>query len=89
MKIQTTGGVPSGNYNIRIQGNGPNGTPVHERFVNVNVGFVGITGNSNEIPEDYLLWQNYPNPFNPSTNINFHLPKEDFVNITIYDINEN
>jgi hypothetical protein len=86
LRIKTAGGVPSGNYNIRIQGNGPNGTPVHERFVNVNVGFVGININNNNIPEKYSLLQNYPNPFNPSTNINFQLPQSGLVNIKIYDI---
>jgi hypothetical protein len=87
LRIVTAGGVPNGNYNIRIQGNGPNGTPVHERFVNVNVGFVGISGNNTEIPDDYQLLQNYPNPFNPTTSINFQLPKNGLVNIKIYDIN--
>lgn len=86
LRIKTAGGVPSGNYNIRIQGNGPNGTPVHERFVNVNVGFVGININNNNIPEKYSLLQNYPNPFNPSTNISFQLPQSGLVNIKIYDI---
>ncbi len=87
LRIKTAGGVPNGNYNIRIQGNGPNGTPVHERFVNVNVGFVGIANNNNEIPDDYSLRQNYPNPFNPKTSIIFQLPQSSFVSINIYDIN--
>ncbi len=86
LRIKTAGGVPNGNYNIRIQGNGPNGTPVHERFVNVNVGFVGITSNNNEIPKEYALFQNYPNPFNPTTNIIFHLPESGDVSIKIYDV---
>lgn len=36
---------------------------------------------------DFKLFQNYPNPFNPSTTISFNLPKEEFVELTIYDIN--
>ncbi len=87
LRIKTSGGVPSGNYNIRVQGNGPNGTPVHERFININVGFVGISINNNQIPDNYSLQQNYPNPFNPSTNISFQLPENGLVNISIYDIN--
>jgi flagellar hook assembly protein FlgD len=51
------------------------------------MGFVGISTNTNEIPENYSLEQNYPNPFNPSTNINFKLPESGLVNISIYDIN--
>lgn len=38
------------------------------------------------IPEDYALYQNYPNPFNPSTKISFAIPKEEFVNLKVYDI---
>ncbi len=38
------------------------------------------------IPMEYKLYNNYPNPFNPSTNINFDLPKSDFINLILYDI---
>ncbi len=87
LRVKTTGGVPNGNYNIRIQGNGPNGTPVHERFVNVNVGFVGINTNNNGITVKYSLSQNFPNPFNPQTDINFALPQSSKVSLKIYDMN--
>ncbi|HEY3249741.1 MAG TPA: M14 family zinc carboxypeptidase [Ignavibacteria bacterium] len=36
--------------------------------------FIGITGNNNQLPNDYKLYQNYPNPFNPSTKIKFEIP---------------
>lgn len=39
------------------------------------------------IPQNYELQQNYPNPFNPSTTIRFSIPKQDFVKITIYNVN--
>ena len=42
--------------------------------------------NSENIPVKYDLSQNYPNPFNPSTKINFAIPKEGFVKITIFDL---
>ncbi|MCI0448626.1 MAG: T9SS type A sorting domain-containing protein [Chlorobi bacterium] len=80
-----TSGVPNGIYNIRVLGNGPNGTPVHQRFITVNVGFVGIVNNS-EIPEEFNLYQNYPNPFNPTTKIVYHIPKQSFVKLVVYDI---
>ena len=32
---------------------------------------------------------NYPNPFNPVTTIEFYLPLNGFVNVTIYDIRGN
>ena len=33
-----------------------------------------------------MLNDNYPNPFNPSTIINYNIPENDFVKITIYDM---
>jgi len=41
---------------------------------------------SNQIPEFIGISQNYPNPFNPVTSFRYDLPKDSFVNITIYDI---
>jgi len=38
------------------------------------------------IPSEFSLFQNYPNPFNPRTNINFAIPKNEFVTIKIFDI---
>ncbi len=37
------------------------------------------------LPAEYNLTQNYPNPFNPATSISFSLPKEQLVNITVYN----
>lgn len=34
----------------------------------------------------YNLQQNFPNPFNPSTDINFSIAQNDFVNLTIYNL---
>jgi len=35
---------------------------------------------------EYSLFQNYPNPFNPRTIISFTIPKNQFVELKIYDI---
>ena len=41
---------------------------------------------SNIEPNNYNIHQNYPNPFNPITRINYNLPEDALVNITIYDM---
>jgi len=37
-------------------------------------------------PNSFALSQNYPNPFNPNTTIEYAIPKEGLVRITVYDI---
>ena len=39
----------------------------------------------NNIPKKYNLEQNYPNPFNPATKIEFSLPVDGKVKITVYN----
>lgn len=34
----------------------------------------------------YAVFDNYPNPFNPRTTIRYTLPKQNFVQITVYDL---
>jgi aminopeptidase N len=46
----------------------------------------GIATSPNSVPEKFTLSQNYPNPFNPITNIEFRIPKAEFVTLTIYDV---
>jgi hypothetical protein len=38
------------------------------------------------MPKSFLLSQNYPNPFNPITLINYALPKDCYVKLTVYSI---
>jgi len=40
---------------------------------------------TNTMPTTYSLDQNYPNPFNPSTIINFSIPNEGFVTLSIFN----
>ena len=39
-----------------------------------------------QIPELFSLYQNYPNPFIPTTTIQFHLPTDESVSLTVYNI---
>ena len=38
------------------------------------------------IPTDYILSQNYPNPFNPVTSINYEIPTDQRVALSVYNI---
>jgi hypothetical protein len=40
----------------------------------------------NEKPAAFKLSQNYPNPFNPATIISYSIPKDEFVELKVYDI---
>jgi M6 family metalloprotease-like protein len=62
------------------------------------VGLNGITGiafssasatsvkGDKEIPHSFSLKQNYPNPFNPSTSIEYSIPTDSYIKITIYNL---
>ncbi len=44
------------------------------------------TGSNNHIPAEFELSQNYPNPFNPVTIINYSVPKQGSVKLTVFDM---
>ena len=46
---------------------------------------VGIK-KSDELPSFFYVYNNYPNPFNPTTQIDYNLPDDNYVNIIIYDV---
>ncbi|MEA1987003.1 MAG: choice-of-anchor J domain-containing protein, partial [Candidatus Marinimicrobia bacterium] len=46
----------------------------------------GSAINENTIPNDFTLKQNYPNPFNPQTTIEYSIPQNSFVKISVYNL---
>jgi hypothetical protein len=38
------------------------------------------------LPETFSLYPNYPNPFNARTTLNYDVPQDAYVNISIYDV---
>ena len=68
--------VNTGTYNYRLKQIDLNGNFEYYNLSNeVNVGIIS----------SYSISQNYPNPFNPETKIDFNLPEDGFVSITLYD----
>jgi len=47
---------------------------------------VKATAHGSSVPSEFFLSQNYPNPFNPTTTIEFTLPADGNVTLTIYDV---
>ncbi len=70
-------GIGKGKYFYRLKQIDYNGNYKYYELGNeVNIG----------VPEKFVLEQNYPNPFNPTTKINFNLPKDAAVILSIFDI---
>ncbi len=62
------------------------GTGTNYDYVTIKYSqLVGVEPVSGEIPNEFSLRQNYPNPFNPITNIEFSVPQNSQVRITIFD----
>jgi len=69
------------------QANGVDGSGgVEDAMVDSPSGNLVNNRGENAIPKNFNLYQNYPNPFNPTTNIQYDLPKDNFVSIKVYDL---
>ena len=68
----------TGKYKYRLKQIDYNGN--HEYFYLQNEITIGT-------PDEFSLNQNYPNPFNPETKIDYRLPDDGNVTLSIYDIN--
>ncbi|MFC2089120.1 M14 family zinc carboxypeptidase, partial [Calditrichota bacterium] len=53
-------------------------------YVDINPS--GLEKSDQVLPFAFALKQNYPNPFNPITNIEFSIPKTEYVTLKIYNI---
>ncbi|MCH7658760.1 MAG: T9SS type A sorting domain-containing protein [Bacteroidetes bacterium] len=65
------------------------GTDGNGAFTGIDDALINIDDQyetKSQIPKKAYIEQNYPNPFNSSTVINYQLPEQSFVKITIHDI---
>ncbi|HQY51459.1 MAG TPA: T9SS type A sorting domain-containing protein [Ignavibacteria bacterium] len=76
--IFTDKNLNSGVYNYRLKQIDYNGN--FEYYNLENEVIIGL-------PNNFTLLQNYPNPFNPSTKIEFNIPADGNVKLSVYDIN--
>jgi hypothetical protein len=67
--------LAAGKYFYRLKQIDFDGTFEYSNVIEVEV----------NIPAEFSLLQNYPNPFNPSTTIEYQIPSDGFVSLTIYN----
>lgn len=63
-------------------------TAVWDYLMRAYVSFPTASGTNETVelsPKQFTVQQNYPNPFNPSTTINYSIPKDGNVKITVYN----
>ena len=71
--------LQTGKYKYRLKQTDYNGN--FEYFYSLNSEFALI-----ESPAELYLSQNYPNPSNPASKIDYQVPFDGFVNISVFDI---
>lgn len=70
-------------YNTRSE---PGQIAFDETHPEFNAISIALSGSGDLLPTEFALEQNYPNPFNPSTEINFALPTDAFVELSVFNI---
>ena len=75
---------------LRRASNSPAGSPVTRILTGVLEWIddvpVSVELSSNIAPAVFLLEQNYPNPFNPTTSIQYSIPQDGIVNLSVFNI---
>ncbi len=86
----TSADIDPGSINLRQYNSGQNiivdGIRVATSWNDVFGIVSGVEITESKIPTDYTLTQNYPNPFNPTTRINYSVPFDSKVTISVYSI---
>ena len=83
LTVEVTRQAQVGNYVLTITGG--DGVKTHSETVILEVRRPPRFKIIGPVPEEYVLAQNYPNPFNPETSIEFGLPQEGEVRVTVYN----
>ncbi|UCE20012.1 MAG: T9SS type A sorting domain-containing protein [Gemmatimonadota bacterium] len=81
--IQVTRGVHPGSYVLTVMGD--DGSTTQTDDVTLEVGRPPRFKMAGPVPAEYALAQNYPNPFNPETSIEFGLPEDSEVQLTVHN----
>ena len=93
--IADSDGIPIISYDFGPQaddisyGRFPDGSETWEYFSSPTPGEANIQSldvKNHNVPESFAVFSAYPNPFNPVTTISYQIPKDGFVNVSIYDM---
>jgi len=71
-------------YYWKVRAGNGGGWGAYSTVRRLNTLFTGVD-DKHSIPTEFRLHENYPNPFNPSTRIDYELPKESRVSLTVYN----
>jgi len=80
--ITTPMGAGTYNATITIDNNGE----INPITIPVVLEIGEAVGDQNSIPTEFAFYQNYPNPFNATTALQFDLPVEAAVEISIFNV---
>ncbi len=84
MKITPIPADYSGPASFRMRVEDPTGF-WDEKLIQVNISNVTDMGPGSQQPVTFEVDQNFPNPFNPTTEIRYSIPKDNVVEVRIYN----